>query len=263
MNNIYKKRKFVVYGLVCPIERIIRYIGISCNPKSRKKAHASEKGNSYKKAWIQKCIRTTGQAPSFRVLRKNLSFKEACKLEKCLIKSRRKKIGKKLTNLTDGGEGRQNYKHKEETKLKIGQAQIGNKNHMYGKKISLERKKMVSKSVCQYDKDGNLINEFYSVVEAKRQTNIDDSVIIKCCKGKQGTAGDFIWRYKEDSFEKYNWKSFKSYKAVIQLDLNGNEIRRFSSVTESAWATKCDLSGIASCCRGLVKSIGGFRWCYA
>ena len=55
-----------------------------------------------------------------------------------------------------------------------------------------------SKTVLQYTLDKILINEFISAAEASRQTNINICCIRDCCRGRQKTAGGFIWRYKED-----------------------------------------------------------------
>jgi group I intron endonuclease len=47
-------------------------------------------------------------------------------------------------NMSYGGDGRLGYKHSEESKKKIGDAQKGEKNHNYGKKADLELKNKLS-----------------------------------------------------------------------------------------------------------------------
>ena len=54
-----------------------------------------------------------------------------------------------------------------------------------------------SKPIFQYSKSGDFIREWKSAHEAKRVLGIDNSYIIKCCKGKYKSAYGFIWRYKE------------------------------------------------------------------
>lgn len=61
-----------------------------------------------------------------------------------------------------------------------------------------------SRTVLQYTTDGIFIKEFISVAEASRQTTINKSCIRDCCRGKQKSAGGFIWRYKEDEQDKEN-----------------------------------------------------------
>jgi len=50
--------------------------------------------------------------------------------------------------------------------------------------------------VLQYDKKKNCINIFYSTMQAQRETNINSSSIVKCCKNKAKSAGGYIWKYK-------------------------------------------------------------------
>lgn len=55
-----------------------------------------------------------------------------------------------------------------------------------------------SKSILQFDKQGNFIAEYPSIKEAQRQLSLDNRNISKCCKGKHKTCGGFVWRYKND-----------------------------------------------------------------
>lgn len=52
------------------------------------------------------------------------------------------------------------------------------------------------RKVLQYDKAGNLIKEWGSMTDAANYYNIKHSNIYNCCKGKQKSAGGFIWKYK-------------------------------------------------------------------
>ena len=55
----------------------------------------------------------------------------------------------------------------------------------------------LSKPIIGVDKITGLIVEFLSVKEAERCTGIDKSSIIKCCKGKAKSAGNFYWYYAD------------------------------------------------------------------
>ena len=73
-------------------------------------------------------------------------------------------------------------------------------NNNYGtkpKKIS----KANSKSVNQYDKEGNFIKKWYSMTEAGRYLKKEraDVNISKCCKYKVKSAYGYIWRYSNES----------------------------------------------------------------
>jgi len=57
--------------------------------------------------------------------------------------------------------------------------------------------KAFERKVCQYNLNGTLIKTFKSLKEAHDETNIDDGSIVKVCKGRQKTAGGYIWKYLE------------------------------------------------------------------
>ena len=59
--------------------------------------------------------------------------------------------------------------------------------------------------VLQYDRNGNFIAEYPGVLEAGEKCGIWKGGISTCLKGKQKTAGGYVWKYKEDKwYEKDN-----------------------------------------------------------
>ena len=98
--------------------------------------------------------------------------------------------------------GGTSYKRTDETKKKISESKIGEKNPNFGKHHSEESKKKISQSkgvngIIQYSKDGKFIAEYPSIMEASRQTGCNQGHICSCCKGRLKTCGGFIWKYKE------------------------------------------------------------------
>ena len=86
----------------------------------------------------------------------------------------------------------------EETKRKMSKAKQGENHPMYGKFGSEHNS---SKKVAQYDKQTNeLIKVWDSIMDVERELGIDHSSISRCCKGKQKSAGGFIWKYVEEEF---------------------------------------------------------------
>jgi hypothetical protein len=69
------------------------------------------------------------------------------------------------------------------------------------KKIDRIRPRKIcnNKSIFQFDKNSNLIKEYFSAKEASLQTGIEYTTICSCAKNKPHclTAGGFIWKYKE------------------------------------------------------------------
>ena len=53
-----------------------------------------------------------------------------------------------------------------------------------------------SKNVLQLSKNGEIINEFWSMMQAYRATGIKQSCISSCCLWKTETAWGYIWKYK-------------------------------------------------------------------
>ena len=64
--------------------------------------------------------------------------------------------------------------------------------------VEMQKQRHKKKVVCQYDLEMNFIQEFISINEASRTTGVNNSSIIRCCKGNVKTAGNFLWRYKDE-----------------------------------------------------------------
>lgn len=151
------------------------------------------------------------------ILFNGIPYKDACNIEFGLINSYgRIDLGTgKLVNLTDGGKGSINFKHNEETIIKIsgsnshkygkGHLQVGDKNPMFGRTGAKNPafgktgyKNVKSKEVYQYDINTNeLINIFGSTREAHRKTGVNSSSISQCCNNHPNYthAGGYIWKY--------------------------------------------------------------------
>lgn len=98
------------------------------------------------------------------------------------------KDGNKLNNEVSNLEWStysENNKHAYDSNLKVGYwtGKFGKKHHN-------------SKAVCQYSVQGIFIKEFGSIMEARRETGVNDTSISRCCRNKQKTAGNYIWKYK-------------------------------------------------------------------
>ena len=85
-----------------------------------------------------------------QIIQDGLSWEEACEMEKKLIKEYgRADLGKgKLVNMTDGGDGINNYSHSEETRKRMGnrkgRCMKGELNPQFGKPLSEEHKLKIS-----------------------------------------------------------------------------------------------------------------------
>lgn len=52
------------------------------------------------------------------------------------------------------------------------------------------------------------------------------------------------------------------FKPVIQYDLDGNEIGRYSSLREASSKTGCSYKAMSLCALGKTKTSGGYKWKY-
>jgi len=115
-------------------------------------------------------------------------------------------------------------------------------------------------AVIQFSKQGERIAEYKSLVEASAQTGVPRYLIRRCCRGVKKSAGGFKWEFLDSSM-KDNPAIVRM--GVIQLDLDGNEITRFASLTEAMSATGYDRHRISECCQGRRESYRNYRWRYA
>ena len=186
-------------------------------------------------------------------------------------------------NLSCGGSGHSGYKQSEETKRKIGEAQFGEKNHMYGKTMSDdlrnqiksaisgehnamwgkthkdEVKEIISKKrsipIYQLDLHTNeIIKEWKSSKEAATVLGFDNSNITSCCKGRTQHYKGFKWCYVDNTNEN---------KIILQLDVNTNEvINEYKNAVEAGKALNIRATNIRQCCNKKYHTTGGFKWCY-
>lgn len=116
--------------------------------------------------------------------------------------------------------------------------------------------------VSQYDKQGHLVKEYESMTIAYEETNIDRTSIIKCCKGEQGVAGGYIWRYSDELLTKEHlqWCISMLPKRVVQYTKNGEFIKIYENAVSGELSTGINARGILSCCNGDRKTAGGYIW---
>lgn len=94
----------------------------------------------------------------------------------------------------------------EEARKKISEAQKkrfetdepwnkGKKNCFSEDTILKMRKSQKNKPINLLNDEGVILKSFESLMDAERQLGINASSIMRCCQGKQKTAGGFHWEY--------------------------------------------------------------------
>lgn len=129
------------------------------------------------------------------------------------------------------------------------------------------------KAIVQLSLQCDYIKEWDNIAEASKAYNLSSgNDIAKCCKGIRKTSFGFKWVYLEDyNLHKYNISIFlnslhkpkeKTYKKIVQLDMNYNFIKIWESVKSIENDLNIKYENIMDCCRNKIKSSSGFRWIY-
>lgn len=147
---------------------------------------------------------------SFEVLKDDIYSKEELdNWERYYIKKYHSLCSENGYNLELGGNGV--GKHSEETKRKISIAQIGPKNHMYGK---TGERNVTSKAVVELT-SGKI---YPSAMIAAKSLNLSNSHISSVCRGERGSTGGYVFRYLEKNGEIVNTHSHATIKSVKLRD---------------------------------------------
>ena len=218
-------KSFIVYKHTCPNNKC--YIGITSykNPNQRWRNGESYLGDKkHLTKWGAAIIKYGWENIKHEILHNDISKEEACNYEKQYIK-----YYKELNlcyNLTEGGDGIWGYKFTDEKKiseshkgLKQSQETINKRvQKNIGQKRSDISKQKKSIPVLQYDLNGNLINEYFGIREAERQTHI--SHIGDVCKKIRKTAGGYIWKFKDENHPNFIKALTKEKRKQKQIEEN-------------------------------------------
>lgn len=110
--------------------------------------------------------------------------------------------------------------------------------------------------INQYTLDGELINQWDSSHEIKRELGFNNGNIISCCKGKNKQAYSFKWEYADPSQQrKYN-------RPIAALTKDGKYVAEYKNAAEAARHLKISTAQIYNCLNGRYKSTHGLRFTY-
>jgi hypothetical protein len=149
------------------------------------------KGKKYRAYESHRHIKVPKDKNKILFLKQNLTEDESFNHEKYMIAVLgRKDLGTGiLRNLTDGGEGTSGCFPSEETRKKLSESRIGEKNHNYGKPRSEETKKKIGES-----NRGKIISEQTKkrLSEAsKKRPKISEETKLKLSNSKKGKNNSF------------------------------------------------------------------------
>lgn len=229
------------------------YIGKGCDDRIIVSKYDRE--SPFKVRKIKKIIANGGEIISIKIF-ENLENLKSLEIEKELIR----KIGRRdlnlgpLTNQTDGGDGRINSPHSDETKKKISET----KRSQNRKGYSLPEQQIEYLKLINSGEN----NPFYGKNHTK-EVKEDHS---KRVSGQNHPM--FGKKHSKETIEKIKTNRLKSInlenqiriskesnsKKILQFDLDGNFIQEFESIKEASNYTKLSESLIGKTCRGVVKN---------
>jgi hypothetical protein len=229
------KKKYCLYFHLRGDNNEVFYVGIGSEKRPFEKKSRSD-------FWI-KVVEKYGY--KIDIIERNLSWSEACEKEKIFIK----KFGRQdlnegcLVNLTDGGDGNNNF------------------SELVRKKISKSKKgKLLDSKVVDLTK-----KKFGTLTVIKRTLNIGKKTtwLCKCDCGKEkNVKGEYLkeGRVKSCGYKCVNRKNIEG-KFIAQYDKKTNKIINvYISISEASRLSNISKPIIHHFIRGNSKSGGGYNW---
>lgn len=236
-----EERKFYVYMHVNKINHK-KYIGITGQERIQDRWRSD--GSGYKTQVFGRAIQKYGwENFEHIILERELSEEEALEKEKYYIERHNTTNPDYGYNISKGGD--------------IGTWGVYNNG--------------LSIPVYAYTIDGLFIGYYPSMMEAERQTGIDNSAICACCKKKILYISGYRWfyDYQGEYIEPIDPKQYKyitsiqkQEKPVYCYNLDGSFKEKYKSLSEAHRQTGCDLRLISACCLGKRKMHGDYMWFY-
>ena len=138
------------------------------------------------------------------------------------------------------------------------------KNGDIQKNIDVSHIIIQKKSICQFSLNGILLNKWDSIYQASIETKISEQSISSCCRKKLRSAGNFVWRFKDNvkGLTKIHVSKKKTTsKQIVQFDLFGNFVNEFPNVMYATNSTNINSELIKQACRNKTAT-SNFFWRY-
>lgn len=116
-------------------------------------------------------------------------------------------------------------------------------------------------TINQYTLDGVFIKKWVGLKSIQDELGLNWAIILNCCKGMSNKSQGYIWRFDGDDIHR-PIISDKSKLPVLQIDSHGKIVNEFKSIKKASEFTSVSRSSIGYCCRGKLKSAGGYIWKY-
>lgn len=192
-----------------------------------------------------------------------LTKKEACEKEIQLIskydstnrtKGYNHSLGGEVPLVWRSGEEHPMYgkHHSKETREKLSASHTGEKHRCWGKPLpEITRKRIGDANRGRKLPEWQI--EHLRIINTGRKAS--EKTKQKMSRSHQG--------HPVSEETKQRIRETKISKPILQLSRNGELLNKWMSVTEAAKASGLDRSQIRKCCKGKLKTTGGFVWIYA
>lgn len=233
---IRHKRKIFLYVLINPINKEIRYIGLTNHLSQRFNSHMAEKNITWKTNWINS-LKNKNLKPKMLILG-TINLDDFNNEEEFLL------FSDKVETEAIIFFGKNGYKLTNHDKL-IGKG--------YNYSPNPHRKN--TKKVYQFDENFKFIKEWNSQVEIYNFFKVNASTINGAIKNKIKVKGYYF------SFEKKDfYKEIINYKKKCYVyDLNMNFIGEFESIKETSKKLNITKQAISSCINGRSKNTRDYK----
>lgn len=161
-----------------------------------------------------------------------------------------------LSNMTNGGDGTIGYYPSEQTKQRQREnsalhGKYGYDNHL-------------SKEVHVYNLDGSFIQSYGSGSVCSKALNVDVSGIYQCLISKIKSCNGFVFsrEYLGAKISRTDKPGAWKKKEVLQVDMSGNIIMEYESVTKAARVVGTQTTNISKACLNKKSIIKGYKWRY-
>lgn len=157
-----------------------------------------------------------------------------------------------------------------------------NNNHGTRKERAIKTRRRHFVPTVQLDLKGNIINVYYQKEDIETQNKeMTFKHVARSINKEKNICYGYFWikldKYNEltqnellslinEKVEQNNFSKMHGgitqREMVVQMDLNGNAIKEFESISAAAQELNCHYQTISQCASGKIKTCCGYRWKY-
>lgn len=241
----------IIYKVTNTINNKV-YIGQTIYPLHiRKSQHERSYVYGYKTAFSNAIKKYGKENFKWEVIYETNSIEDLNEKESYYIEYYDSLVTKNGYNLKGGGG---NDFLTQEVKIKIRESQLGEKNHMFGKRGELNP---TSKKVINITT--NMI--FGSASEAARYDETNFSHVCAVCRGSRGSTKGNVYRYLDGDNKIIEPENTAYIKAKKVKNIDTGEIFE-SAISAEIYYQGYKSGNLSKACTGKNKTFAGFRWEY-